>query len=159
MGMPAVRVEVSGTAAAAARVQHLALVSYGRFTAMQVRDGRTRGLGLHLARLDAATRELFGTGLDGDLVRSRIRHALASDRDASVRVIVFWPDGDAVPAVLVTIRPPRPAQSACPGPPSRPAGLHRGVCHQLTRHCAGGPDRQHGHSRLPRADADGARCL
>jgi len=106
MGMPAVRVEVNGTAAAAAAVQYLALVSYGHFTAMQVRDGRTRGLGLHLARLDAATRELFGTGLDGDLVRSHIRHALASDRDASVRVIVFWPDGDAVPAVLVTIRPP-----------------------------------------------------
>ena len=73
---------------------------------MQVRDGRVRGFSLHLARLDGATQELFGTGLDGDRVRSHIRHALASDRDASVRVIVFWPDGDATPAVMVTVRPP-----------------------------------------------------
>ena len=90
----------------AGAVQHLALSGYGHFTAMQVRDGRVRGLGLHLARLDAATRELFGTGLDGGLVRGHIRHALATDRDASVRVTVCWPDGDAVPAVLVTVRPP-----------------------------------------------------
>jgi branched-subunit amino acid aminotransferase/4-amino-4-deoxychorismate lyase len=39
-------------------------------------------------------------------VRNHIRHALASDRHASVRVIVFWPDAAAAPAVMVTIRPP-----------------------------------------------------
>lgn len=33
---------------------------------MQVRDLRTRGLDLHLARLDAAQREIYGTGLDGE---------------------------------------------------------------------------------------------
>lgn len=33
--------------------------NYGHFTAMQVRGGRVRGLDLHLARLDAANRELF----------------------------------------------------------------------------------------------------
>jgi branched-subunit amino acid aminotransferase/4-amino-4-deoxychorismate lyase len=106
MGTPAVRVEVNGSPATAGPLQYLALVNYGHFTAMQVRDGRVRGLSLHLARLDGATRELSGTGLDGDRVRSHIRHALASDRDASVRVIVFWPDGDATPAVMVTVRPP-----------------------------------------------------
>lgn len=106
MGTPAVRVEVNGSPATAGALQHLALVNYGHFTAMQVRDGRVRGLSLHLARLDAATQELFGTGLDGGRVRSHIRHALASDRDASVRVIVFWPDAAAAPAVMVTIRPP-----------------------------------------------------
>jgi hypothetical protein len=33
--------------------------AYGHFTAMQVRGRRTRGLALHLRRLEAATKELF----------------------------------------------------------------------------------------------------
>jgi hypothetical protein len=33
---------------------------YGSFTAAQVRGRRVRGLDLHLARLEAASRELFG---------------------------------------------------------------------------------------------------
>src|ERR1700739_3822058 len=53
---------------------------------MQVRDGRTRGLDLHLARLDAAHRDIYGKSLDGNLVRARIRHALDGQPDASVRV-------------------------------------------------------------------------
>jgi branched-subunit amino acid aminotransferase/4-amino-4-deoxychorismate lyase len=81
-----------------------ALVNYGHFTSMQVRDGRTRGLDLHLHRLDAATRELFGTGLDGGLVRERIRHALGDLRDASVRPTVFQA-GDE-PSVLIAVSPP-----------------------------------------------------
>jgi hypothetical protein len=37
-----------------------------------------------LARLDSATRELFGPGLDGDLAREYIRHALGlGTQDAS----------------------------------------------------------------------------
>lgn len=63
----------------------LAWGNYGHFTAMQVRSGRTRGLDLHLSRLDRANRELFGVGISGDLVRTRIRHALGGIRDASVR--------------------------------------------------------------------------
>jgi len=74
--------------------------SDGHFTAMQVRDGRTRGLDFHLARLDGAHRELFGTGLDGGLVRDRIRHALGAVPDASVRVNAFRD------ALVVTVRPP-----------------------------------------------------
>ena len=88
-------------------------------------SGRTRGLGLHLSRLDAATWELFGTGVDADRVRSHIRHALAGTRDASVRVIVFWVESDEAPAVMVTVRPPgeMPAgpQSLMPVPYQRPA--------------------------------------
>jgi branched-subunit amino acid aminotransferase/4-amino-4-deoxychorismate lyase len=124
MATPAVRGEVNGRPATAGSLQHLALTNYGHFTAMQVRDRRTRGLALHLGRLQAATRELFGTGLDADRVRSHIRHALGSDRDASVRVTVFWPDGDDVPAVLVTVRPPAEmpaaAQSLMPARYQRP---------------------------------------
>jgi hypothetical protein len=74
--VPSVRVEVNGTAATAQQLQDLALRHYGHFTAMQVRDARTRGRELHLGRLDAATRELFGAGLDAARVRAHIRHAL-----------------------------------------------------------------------------------
>jgi branched-subunit amino acid aminotransferase/4-amino-4-deoxychorismate lyase len=78
-------------------------LGYGHFTAMQVRDGRTRGLDLHLARLDTATRELFGQPLDTDRVRAYIRRALGHTRDASVRVYVFESDGISI---VVTVRDP-----------------------------------------------------
>ncbi|GGL12485.1 hypothetical protein Sme01_69320 [Sphaerisporangium melleum] len=105
-----------------------ALRNYGHFTAMQVRDGATRGLDLHLRRLDTATAELFGQGLDGDLVRHRVRHALAGGaRDASVRVYVFPRDearGGGV-SILVSVAPPHepPAapQSLLPVAYQRPA--------------------------------------
>lgn len=87
-----------------------ALGGYGHFTAMQVRAGRVRGLDFHLERLDGATRELFGTGLDGERVRGDVRHALATSgrQDAAVRVNVFQPvEGPGEPvAVMVTVRPP-----------------------------------------------------
>jgi branched-subunit amino acid aminotransferase/4-amino-4-deoxychorismate lyase len=101
------RIEVNGGPAAASQLAFPAIVNYGHFTAMQVRNGAVRGLGLHLSRLDSATRELFGISLDGDLVRARIRHALAAGMlDASVRVSVFQPDGDEHPSIVVVVRPP-----------------------------------------------------
>jgi branched-subunit amino acid aminotransferase/4-amino-4-deoxychorismate lyase len=118
------RIEVNGHAPAVADLSPLALVNYGHFTAMQVRGGRTRGLDLHLARLDAANRELFGAGLPGDLVRDRVRHALADVDDASVRVVVIWPESDDEPSVMVIIRPPaappRAPQSLRTAPYQRP---------------------------------------
>ncbi|GAA4596556.1 aminotransferase class IV family protein [Planotetraspora phitsanulokensis] len=116
------RIEINGRPPVAEQVP-LPLVNHGHFTAMQVRDGRTRGLDLHLARLDGATRELFGDGLDGDLVRDHIRHALGDDvSDASVRVIVYWPDGDDAASIVVTVRPPAPD-------PKSPQSL-KSVAHQ-----------------------------
>jgi branched-subunit amino acid aminotransferase/4-amino-4-deoxychorismate lyase len=76
----------------------------GHFTAMQVRAGATRGLPLHLIRLATAHRELFGAELDGDRVRSLIRHALDGTADASVRVYGY--ERDPEPALLVTVREP-----------------------------------------------------
>ena len=84
-----IRIEVDGKPADAVTLAYPALANYGHFTAMQVRSGRTRGLDLHLGRLAAATRELFDSGIDTDLVRRRIRHALADISDASVRVSVL----------------------------------------------------------------------
>ena len=115
--MDGFRIEIDGCPVAADVPRIAALGGYGHFTAMQVRDGRTRGLALHLRRLDDATRELFGVPLAGDLVRDRVRHALGADvRDASVRVYVYHgPDGAL--STVVTVRPPAPA-------PPAPQGLH-----------------------------------
>lgn len=99
------RFEIDGRAATADRLLWPALGSPGHFTAMQVRGGATRGLGLHLARLDAASREIFDRELDGEHVRELIRHVLRDDiPDASVRVHVHAPDGE--PSVMVTVRAP-----------------------------------------------------
>ncbi|MCO6004249.1 aminotransferase class IV family protein [Actinoallomurus purpureus] len=118
MATPApLRVEVDGGPATADRLRHLALVNYGHLTVMQVRDRRTRGLDLHLARLDAANRELFGLGLDGDRVRGHIRHALGDDiPDATIRVTVFRPVDAEDVSVMVIVRPPG-------GMPAAPQGL------------------------------------
>jgi branched-subunit amino acid aminotransferase/4-amino-4-deoxychorismate lyase len=86
------------------------------FTAMQVRGGRTPGLDFHLTRLDAASAELFGVGLDGERVRGNIRSAVSGGPpDTSVRVSVFRsgaddnrPTREAV-RVVVSVRPPAAA--------------------------------------------------
>jgi branched-subunit amino acid aminotransferase/4-amino-4-deoxychorismate lyase len=99
------RVEVNGRDATAEQLRFPAF-AYGHFTAMQIRGRSVRGLELHLSRLDAANLELFDAGLDGDLVRDRIRHALADDMaDASVRVYVGEGDNDGV-SIMITVRGP-----------------------------------------------------
>ncbi|QEU94532.1 aminotransferase class IV [Streptomyces kanamyceticus] len=99
------RIEIDGRPATAETLLHPATVNTGHFTAMQIRGGKVRGIGLHLARLDAATRELFGQELDGDHVRGLIRHVLRDDiTEASVRVHVHAPDG--TPSLLITVRAP-----------------------------------------------------
>jgi branched-subunit amino acid aminotransferase/4-amino-4-deoxychorismate lyase len=106
------RVEIDGAPATEDGLRDLALSGYGHFTAMQVRDRRVRGIGLHMSRLDAANRELFGAGLDAAEVRSSISRALGDDvRDASVRVLVTESQGRA-PRVTVTVRPPAIMQPA-----------------------------------------------
>ncbi|MYS22406.1 Branched-chain amino acid aminotransferase/4-amino-4-deoxychorismate lyase, partial [Streptomyces sp. DvalAA-14] len=111
-------IEIDGDAATAAALAP-ALGGYGHFSALQVRGGRVRGLAFHLARLDEATRELFGGGLDGERVRALVRHGLASAgrADASVRVNVFQPveSAGAPVAVMVAVRPP----AALPAGPFR----------------------------------------
>ena len=101
------RIDLNGCACPAEEPWDVALSigSYGHFTAMQVRRRAVRGLDLHLRRLDETTRALFDTGLDGELVRSSIRHALGDEvEQASVRVYVF--QSGATPSILVTVKPP-----------------------------------------------------
>lgn len=97
------RIEIDGCPPSAEALWSIAS-AFGHFTAMQVRGGRTRGLELHLRRLEAANRELFDAGLDGDRVRHLVRHALDGRTDASVRVYVFESDGE--PATMVTVKEP-----------------------------------------------------
>ena len=77
---------------------------FGHFTAMQVRGKRTRGLELHLARLEAANRELFGADLDRERLRELTRHALGDVEDASLRIYSY--ESEPSPTIVVTVRPP-----------------------------------------------------
>jgi branched-subunit amino acid aminotransferase/4-amino-4-deoxychorismate lyase len=104
-GHEAPRVEVNGLNATDDQLRALTFNHFGHFTAMQVRECRVRGLELHLARLAAANREVFGADLNSAAVRDHIRHALGADtRDASVRVYVH--ELESRPSVIVTVRPP-----------------------------------------------------
>jgi len=105
MGGTVVHIEIDGRSATVEQLSAAAPAGYGHFTAMQVRNRQVRGLRLHLDRLDAANREMFGAGVDTAAVLGHIRHALGEQtQDASVRVYVYEaPDG---PAVMVTVRPP-----------------------------------------------------
>lgn len=100
---PAARVEINGERPTEELLTRLALSGYGHFTALQVREGKVRGLAAHLDRLTQAQREMFGDTLDTDRVRWLVRHALAGQAAASVRVIGM------AEGVLVTVRPPAEA--------------------------------------------------
>lgn len=100
-----IRTEVDGREATAEQLRFPAF-TFGHFTAMQVRDRKVRGLALHLARLEAGSRELFDEALDGEQVRDRIRHALGDEMpDASIRVYIGRSDAGDV-STMVTVRPP-----------------------------------------------------
>ena len=87
--MPDSCIEANGAPATLDDLRRIAAFNYGHFTAMQFRDGGVRGLSLHLARLDAASRELFGRPLEPTRVRGYLAHALASRAGpASIRVNV-----------------------------------------------------------------------
>ncbi|GGR31118.1 aminotransferase class IV [Streptomyces roseolus] len=101
-------IEIDGVPAADPASLAAVLSGYGHFTAMQVRDGRVKGLGLHLDRLDRATRELFGEPLPGGRVRDLLARAVGASgrRDSSARVYVYG-DGPRV-RVVVTVREAAP---------------------------------------------------
>lgn len=107
-------VQRDGRTATASELAPLAFAGYAHFTAMQVRDGRIRGLDLHLERLRLASLELFGRALPDEQVRSHLRVALdAGPADLSLTATVYSPAGeftvataDVAPAVLVRTAPP-----------------------------------------------------
>lgn len=84
------RLELNGAPASVDDLRHLVQTNYGHFTVMRAEDGTVRGLDLHLDRLQAATRELFGSELDRVRVRGYLRHVLAGAAGPwSLRINVF----------------------------------------------------------------------
>lgn len=74
----------------------LAFSGHAHFTALQIRDGRVRGLDLHLERLRSASVELFGRALPDDVVRARLRTALQDGpADMSLTATVFSTAGSS----------------------------------------------------------------
>ncbi|WP_029151382.1 aminotransferase class IV [Microbacterium indicum] len=112
--------QLDGASAAPGDLQALAMIGFAHFTTMRAESGAVRGLGLHLDRLARDARLLFDAELDPDLVRRRIRDALADEPAvATVRVTLFDPDlrlertgADAHPRILVTPRPAAPGAGA-----------------------------------------------
>ncbi|GGT30269.1 aminotransferase class IV family protein [Streptomyces purpureus] len=85
----------NGRAATAGDLAPLAFAGYAHFTAMQIRDGRVRGLDLHLRRLRRASAELFGRALPDELVLTRLRQALQDGpADLSLTATVYTPSGE-----------------------------------------------------------------
>ncbi|EHR60614.1 aminotransferase class IV family protein [Saccharomonospora cyanea] len=88
-------VQRSGRTATADDLAPLAFAGHAHFTAMQVRDGRVRGLDLHLRRLRDASLELFGRALPDERVRSYLRTALESGpADVSLTATVYSAAGE-----------------------------------------------------------------
>ncbi|WDS36394.1 aminotransferase class IV [Pseudoxanthomonas sp.] len=99
----------------------LALLSYGHFTAMRVRDGAVQGLDLHLARLRDGHAALFDAVLDEPALRNDLRAVLAGQGDASVRITGFARDFDyrdplkvVQPEWLISVGTAAPAAGAAP---------------------------------------------
>ncbi|MEU5158676.1 aminotransferase class IV family protein [Streptomyces sp. NPDC020875] len=105
---------LNGHPAGADDLAPLAFAGYAHFTAIQVRDGRIRGLDLHLDRLRHASDELFGRALPDERIRELLRDALAAGpADLSLKATVYSRDGEFTPAdpeatldLLISTAPP-----------------------------------------------------
>jgi branched-subunit amino acid aminotransferase/4-amino-4-deoxychorismate lyase len=104
---------LNGEPASAGDLRSLALVNYGHYSSMQVRNGAVQGIELHEQRLQAGTRELFDSALDFASVRDQMRAAVAIAPDCTLRATVFSrsfdyrsPAGSFVPEVLISLSPP-----------------------------------------------------
>ncbi|AOD14350.1 aminotransferase class IV family protein [Xanthomonas fragariae] len=84
----------NGTPATLQQLGAAALINYGHFTTLQVRDNAARGLDLHLQRLQHDSVALFGASIDDLSICAQVRAGLsaAGSKDASVRITVFSQD-------------------------------------------------------------------
>lgn len=88
--------QIDGHPAAVADLAPLAFAGFAHFTAMQARNGRVRGLDLHLERLRRASRALFDAAIPDDRVRSQLRRTIAAAGGGalSVTATVFTRSGE-----------------------------------------------------------------
>jgi branched-subunit amino acid aminotransferase/4-amino-4-deoxychorismate lyase len=112
------RCEINGSPADVDTLRLLAATNYGHFSSMQAQARSVRGWSLHLERLDAATRELFGQPLLAARVSELARHALVDEQPCSLRINVFSrqldrenPARPVPPDVLVVTGAPAAAAS------------------------------------------------
>ncbi|WP_125779341.1 aminotransferase class IV family protein [Pseudoalteromonas rubra] len=83
------------------QISQLACAGFAHFTAMQVRDGRVKGMDLHLDRLRTASVALFGQARpDADILASVRTAMAASDKDASLTVTVYSAHGEFTTASM-----------------------------------------------------------
>lgn len=86
-----------GRAATADELAPLAFAGFAHFTAMQVRDGKIRGLDLHLERLRSASMTLYGRAQSDVEVRRGLRDALKNGpADLSLTATMYQPPGEFV---------------------------------------------------------------
>ena len=109
---------LNGQPASADDLRALALVNYGHYSSMQVRNGAVQGLELHERRLQAGTQELFDSALDFAMVRKQMRAAVAETPECTLRATVFSrsfdyrnPVGSFATEVLISLTPPAQAST------------------------------------------------
>lgn len=85
---------LNGKPATADDLGMLAVINYGHYSSMQVRNGAVQGLQLHEQRLQSGTLELFGSTLDFPALREQMRAAVAERQDCTLRATVFSRDFD-----------------------------------------------------------------
>nr|WP_300313205.1 aminotransferase class IV family protein [Halomonas sp.] len=106
--------QLNGRPATQEELVPLAFSGFAHFTAMQVRNGKVKGLDLHLERLRNASIEFFGKALPDEPLQSHIKTAIdKSPEDLSLIVTVFSRHGeftadsmDVEPSVLVRTSAP-----------------------------------------------------
>lgn len=115
---------LNGEDAGADALRVLALVNYGHFTSLQVRDGAVQGLDLHLDRLRQGNAELFDADFDAGQVRGWMRQAAqARGGDCSMRVTLFSRQFDHRHALRPVAVDVLVSASAPLAPASRPVRL------------------------------------
>lgn len=113
--MGAADILIDGVPATADDLAHVAVVNYGAYTSFGVEGGGVRGLDLHLARLEASARELFGEAVGETRLRRLMRAAVAGRGDCWLRVGLFAPEisprkpeWTGTPRVMIAVSPPPP---------------------------------------------------
>jgi len=104
---------INGHPATLSELNPLAFAGFAHFTAMQVRDRKTKGLDLHLKRLREASLEFFGRALPDEQLQCYIETAIdEGEKDMSLTVTIFSHHGefnsrsmDVEPSVLVRTGP------------------------------------------------------
>lgn len=102
----------NGRPATAEDLAPLAFAGHAHLTALQVRDGRVKGLDLHIERLSYASKEMYGTALPDEQVKALLQAAIeASPADVSLMAVVYSAAGEFTttePDLQVLVRTSEP---------------------------------------------------